>query len=73
MVRVFLVAFSFLLVSLTIAQKKKKQDAEAILSMCGCFNITFSFAETFGADRDYEYHDNYYSGALEWAFPVEQT
>ncbi|MEM6643929.1 MAG: DUF6607 family protein [Bacteroidota bacterium] len=55
------------------AQKKKKQDVESILDMCGCFNITFKFAETFGADQDYEYYDNYYSGALEYAFPVEQT
>ncbi|MEM9896192.1 MAG: DUF6607 family protein [Bacteroidota bacterium] len=52
------------------AQKKKKEDIASILSMCGCFDITFQFAETFGASQDYEYYDNYYSGALEWAFPV---
>ena len=54
-----------------IAQKKKqKQDVEAILGMCGCYEINFNFAETFGESKDYEYHDNYVSGGLEWAFPV---
>lgn len=56
-----------------MAQKKKKQDVESILDMCGCYDVSFSFAETFGEGKDYEYHKNYYSGALEWAFPVEQT
>jgi len=64
-----------LMASVTVAfsQKKKKQDVESILDMCGCFDITFKFAETFGSDKEYEYHDNYYSGGLEWAFPVVQT
>lgn len=56
-----------------MAQKKKmKQDAEAILAMCGCYDISFQFAETFGESKDYEYHKNYYSGALEYAFPLLQ-
>ena len=28
------------------AQSKKKKDAEAIKEMCGCFEVTFNFAET---------------------------
>ena len=55
------------------AQKKKKQDAEAIKSMCGCYEVTFSFAETFAANKDYEFHDNYQSGGLEWVQLVEDT
>jgi hypothetical protein len=55
------------------AQKKKqKQDIAAILSMCGCYEIQFNFAETFGEGKDYEYSKNYYSGGLEWAFPIVQ-
>lgn len=53
-------------------KKKQKQDIASILDMCGCYNITFNFAETFGADNDYELHDNYRSGGLEWVFPVSQ-
>ncbi|MEM9389021.1 MAG: DUF6607 family protein [Bacteroidota bacterium] len=67
---------SFLLcLSLTVvvAQKKKKQDIEAIKSMCGCYDVSFSFAETFAPDKDYEFHKNYYSGALEYAMLVEDS
>lgn len=62
-----------LLLTAGFAQKKKqKQDVAAILDMCGCFEIKFNFAETFGEGEDYEYHKNYSSGALEWAFPIVQ-
>ncbi len=55
------------------AQKKKKQDIEAIKSMCGCYEVSFNFAETFATAKDYEFHDNYRSGALEYVLPVEET
>ena len=55
------------------AQKKKKQDIEAIKAMCGCYDVSFNFAETFAEDKDYEFHDNYHSGGLEYVFPVEET
>lgn len=54
------------------AQSKKKQDIEAIKAMCGCYEVSFRFAETFAPDKDYEFHDNYRSGALEYVFPVEE-
>ena len=54
------------------AQSKKKQDIEAIKSMCGCYEVAFRFAETFAPDKDYEFHDNHRSGALEYVFPVEE-
>ena len=54
-----------------LAQKSKKADIEAIKEMCGCFKVRFNFAETFAPDKDYQYHDNYYSGGLEYAIPVE--
>jgi len=59
-----------LLAIMSMAQDKKAQDVESILDMCGCYKISFNFAETFGADKDYEYHDNYYSGGLEWVVPI---
>lgn len=67
----FLILSISLMVSATVsAQKKKKTDVEAIQAMCGCYEISFNFAETFGAAKDYEYHKNYRSGGLEWVFPV---
>lgn len=56
-----------------MAQKKKKQDVKAIKAMCGCYDVSFNFAETFSADKDYEFHDNYSSGGLEYVFPVEES
>ena len=53
------------------AQSKKKQDEEAIKAMCGCYEITFNFAETFGHQRDYQYHDNYKTKGFEWVQLVD--
>lgn len=55
----------------TWAQSKKKQDREAIKHMCGCYEVTFNFAETFAPDKAYEFHKNYRSGGLEWVQLVE--
>jgi hypothetical protein len=50
------IALTLLALGLTfsaIAQKKKqKQDAEAIKKMCGCYEVTFNFAETFNYSSD---------------------
>lgn len=56
-----------------LAQTKKEQDIKAIKAMCGCYNISFNFAETFAPDKDYQFQDNYLSGGLEYVFPVEET
>ncbi len=67
---------SFLLclsITVSFAQKKKKQDIEAIKAMCGCYDVSFNFAETFAAAKDYEFHKNYSSGALEYAMLVEDS
>ena len=55
------------------AQSTKKQDQEAIKSMCGCYEVTFNFAETFEYSGDSTYipskvkHDK----GLEWVQLVE--
>lgn len=51
------------------AQKKKKQDQEAIKEMCGCFEVTFNFAETFQVNRDSLYvpSKTKTDKGLEWA------
>lgn len=49
------------------AQSKKKQDQEAIKKMCGCYEVSFKYTETFAPEIDYEKHHDYTSGALEWA------
>lgn len=63
----FAVAFS------AAAQNKKKQDQNAIKDMCGCYDVTFNFAETFEYVEDSTYlaspvkHDK----AMEWVELLE--
>ncbi|GAA3593846.1 hypothetical protein GCM10022396_08710 [Flavivirga amylovorans] len=55
------------------AQSKKKQDAEAIKKMCGCYEVTFNFAETFNYSEDslYKPSKTKRDKGLEWAQLVE--
>ena len=50
---------------------QSKADSDAILDMCGCYAITFEFAETFASDTNYTFRDNYTAAATEWVQPVE--
>ncbi len=56
-----------------MAQSKKKQDVAAIKSMCGCYEVTFNFAETFEYSTDSAYvpSKNKHDSALEWVQLVE--
>lgn len=49
---------------------QKSQDRQSILDFCGCYEVSFQFAETFTPDPNYTFHDNYYSSGLEWIVPV---
>jgi hypothetical protein len=69
-----LLLFAFCLAIGTVqAQKKKKQDIDAIKAMCGCYEVSFNFAETFSPNKDYKFHDNYRSGGLEYVFPIKES
>ncbi|TXE16906.1 hypothetical protein ES692_11170 [Psychroserpens burtonensis] len=64
----------FLAFSLVInAQNKKQLDQEAIKSMCGCFEVTFNFTETFSYSKDsvYQPSEKKIDYALEWAQLVQ--
>lgn len=59
-----------ILSALTInAQNKKKKDRAAIKKMCGCYEVTFNFAETFNFSKDslYKPSKTKTDKALEWA------
>lgn len=64
-----LVLILFCALSITAQKKKKKKDLESIKSMCGCFEVTFKFAETFNYTDDENYKPSKMktSSALEWA------
>ena len=50
------------------AQSKKEKDKDAIKKMCGCYEVTFNFSETFNYSDDSTYvpSKNKISYALEW-------
>ncbi|MBO0321599.1 hypothetical protein J0X14_04760 [Muricauda sp. CAU 1633] len=52
------------------AQEKKELDRKAIKDMCGCFEITFKYTETFAPEIDYEKKLDYTAKALELALPI---
>ncbi len=56
-----------------VSSSQSKADSDAILDMCGCYAITFEFAETFASDTNYTFRDNYTAAATEWVQPVEVT
>ena len=51
------------------AQHKKNMDKQAIKKMCGCFEVSYRFAETFdySDDPNYKPSKNKISKGLEWA------
>ncbi|NAY92225.1 hypothetical protein GTQ34_09865 [Muricauda sp. JGD-17] len=61
-----------LTLSITVltAQTKKEADRQAILDMCGCYDITFKYTETFAPSEDYEKKPDYTASALELALPI---
>jgi hypothetical protein len=64
--------FTSLLLLFTVvtnAQSKKEQDKNAIKEMCGCFEVTFNFAETFNYSQDslYKPSKTKVDKGLEWA------
>ncbi len=65
-----IVLLLLLLVPFIGLNAQKKSDRDAILSMCGCYEVTFNFAETFSPDPAYEFHENYRSGGLEYVLPI---
>ncbi|WP_204346563.1 DUF6607 family protein [Psychroserpens algicola] len=61
--------------SLGYAQNKKEQDKEAIKNMCGCFEVTFNFTETFSYSEDslYKPSKTKVDKGLEWAQLIEDA
>ncbi|GIM56140.1 hypothetical protein CAPN006_05340 [Capnocytophaga canimorsus] len=54
---------------------QNKKDIESIKSMCGCYEVTFQYAETFqyGADSTYVPSKSSRSKALEWVELIEDN
>lgn len=64
----FLTVFALCTTVVAMAQTKKEKDQAAIKSMCGCYEVSFNFAETFSyADSDaYQPSATKHDKGLEW-------
>jgi hypothetical protein len=67
-----IIAMGFM-IAVSAQSKKQAKDLEAIKQMCGCFEVTFNFSETFSYTNDslYKPSKNKVSKALEWAALVD--
>ncbi len=67
--------FSIALATNINAQNKKAQDQKAIKDMCGCYDVTFNFAETFeyADDSTYVPSKTKHDKGTEWVQLVEDS
>ncbi len=66
----FLVIACLIISGITLqAQNKKELDKKSIKDMCGCYEVTFNFTETFNYSKDslYKASPTEISKGLEWA------
>lgn len=66
----FLMTLLVLATGIAQAQDKKTLDRRAILDMCGCYEVTFKYTETFAPEIDYEKKLDYTAKAYELALPI---
>ena len=73
MKKIFLQVLTIIIAISANAQSKKTKDKNSIKEMCGCFEITFNFTETFNYSKDAAYlpSKTKVSKGLEWAELVE--
>lgn len=64
---------AFATISASMLFGQKSDDRKAILGMCGCFEVTFEYAETFRRDTAYKFQKPYKASGLEWVTPVENS
>ena len=71
--KIIFIVFISLFVTSEQYYSQSKNDINSIKSMCGCYEVTFEFAETFSDDTSYIFHDNYKAAAIEWVELVKDT
>lgn len=53
---------------------KAQQGKASVEKLCGCYNVTFKYAETFSPNKDYKFHERETTtDAIELALPIVNT
>ena len=74
--KIYCLKFLLIIVSFSaFGQTKKDKDLSSIKAMCGCFEVSFNFAETFSYSKDstYQASKNKYDKALEWVQLIDSN
>lgn len=71
MKRIYLSILSVALMA--TASNAQEKGAEMIKSLCGCYDVTFTYAETFAPDSNYKFHDRKTAHATELITPIKMT
>ena len=74
--KIYCLKFLLIIVSFSaFAQTKKDKDLASIKAMCGCFEVSFNFSETFSYSKDstYQASKNKYDKALEWVQLIDSN
>ncbi|MEZ5015919.1 MAG: DUF6607 family protein [Flavipsychrobacter sp.] len=60
------------LLLLPLAVKAQPQhEVNNIMQLCGCYDVTFQYTETFRTDSNYQFHDDKIAHARELILPIE--
>lgn len=66
--------FSMAVAAVLALPATAQNGKENINKLCGCFEVTFKYAETFSPDKDYKFHDREkIQGATELSLPIINT
>ncbi|MFT4095210.1 MAG: hypothetical protein QM640_16385, partial [Niabella sp.] len=67
-------ALSFIIAVLMTTLALAQNGKENVDKLCGCFEVSFKYAETFSPDKDYKFHDREtIAGVTELALPIINT
>jgi hypothetical protein len=67
-----MLGFGATVLAVAILQAQAPPDRKVIDKLCGCFEVSFKYAETFAPTSDYKFHDREeIGGTAELALPIE--
>lgn len=64
---------AFLVLAIQSTANAQQKGADMIKKLCGCYDVTFTYAETFAPDSNYEFHDRKTAHARELITPISIT
>lgn len=64
-------AFIWVLLLPLAVKAQPQNEVDNIMQLCGCYDVTFKYTETFRTDSNYQFHDDKIAHARELVLPIE--